>query len=221
MNKMVDFNIHPVRTGILIIDMTNAFLKPGVTLEVPAGRGLIPGLSRLIEKGRSAGIPIIFTTQAYRATGVDLGLNAVFRPATQDRKPTLEGSEEADFFEGLKPGEKDVVIVKRRFSAFIGTDLDLILRGSGIDTLIIGGVLTNVCCESTAREARMRDYQVIFLSDGTATRGLPDMGWGEVSEKDLQRVVLTQMAYQFAQVLTIEAVIGKISGQRPAQQLNY
>jgi len=60
---------------------------------------------------------------------------------------------------------------KPRFGAFQGTDLELILRSRGIDTVIVTGVATNVCCDTTAREAAVRDFRVFFLSDGTATHG--------------------------------------------------
>jgi nicotinamidase-related amidase len=100
----------------------------------------------------------------------------------------------ADDFQSHSAVGGDVTIIKSRYSAFIGTELDLILRSHSIDTLIIGGVLTNVCCESTAREARMRDYKVVFLSDGTATRDVPDFGFGRVPAADVQRYTLALIA---------------------------
>ncbi len=209
---MVEYNIQPDRIALLIIDMTNGFLMPGSPLEVPGGRELIPGLSRLAGVCRGKGITVIFVSHVFRRDGSDMGLSAVFRPPEAAVKGTLsEGTASVEFYKGIQPGENDIVLKKQRFSAFVSTALDLILRSKEIDTIIIGGVATNICCESTARDARMRDYKVIFLSDGTAPMGLPDMGWGKYSLHDIQRFVLTTMAFQYAQVLSIDGVISRLN----------
>jgi len=101
-------------------------------------------------------------------------------------------------------------VAKPRYSAFYGTDLEAILRSKGIDTLIISGTITGACCESTARDAFSRDYKVIFLSDGNASGNIPDLGFGPVSAEEVQRVTLTLMALNFAQVASIDQVIAEI-----------
>ncbi len=208
---MVEFKISPDRTCLLVIDMSNAFLKAGSPLEVARGRDVIPRLRKLTEVCRDKGIPVIFTTQAHRQDGSDLGLFAAFRPEMQAKRILFEGTEDVEFYEDIKPEKGDIILTKRKFSALLGTELDSMLRSKGIDTIIIGGVATNMCCESTARDARMMDYKVIFLSDGTANRGLPDMGWGVISAEEVQRQVLTTMAYAYAQVLSVEEVIDRLS----------
>ena len=115
-----------------------------------------------------------------------------------------------EIYEGLKPQPGDLVVAKPRYSAFYGTDLEAILRSKGIDTLIISGTVTNVCCESTTRDAFSRDYKVIFLSDGNAAGDLPDLGFGPVSAEEIQRVVLTVLAMCFAQVSSIDQVLTEI-----------
>jgi ureidoacrylate peracid hydrolase len=115
-----------------------------------------------------------------------------------------------EIYEGLKPHSGDLVVAKPRYSAFYGTDLEAILRSKGIDTLIISGTVTNVCCESTTRDAFSRDYKVIFLSDGNAAGDLPDVGFGPVSAEEIQKVVLTILALCFAQVSSIDQVIAEI-----------
>ena len=107
------------------------------------------------------------------------------------------------------------MVAKPRYSAFYGTDLEAILRSQGIDTLIIGGTITNVCCESTTRDAFSRDYKVIFLSGGNAAGDLPDLGFGPVSAEEIQKVVLTVLAMCFAQVSSIDEVSAEIA-QLPA-----
>jgi nicotinamidase-related amidase len=204
---MAEFEIKPSKSCLLVIDMTNAFLLPGAPIEVPEGLSLIPRLRALINVCRDKGLRIIFITHSYRKDGSDLGLHPAFDPTIRSKNILREGTEDVEFHCELRPQEDDIVIVKRRFSAFVGTELGLILHNNEIDTLIIGGVVTSVCCESTARDARNRDYKVIFLSNGTAAMNVPDLGWGRISASDVQRYVLAIMAYDFAQVLSVEQVI--------------
>jgi nicotinamidase-related amidase len=207
---LVEFDIQPAKTALLIIDMTNVFLEPGAPIMVPEGLSLIPGLNKLMDVSRNKGIKVIFTTQAYRKDGSNLGVHVAFSPELDNSDVTREGTHGVEFHKDLRRQEDDIIIKKSRFSAFIGTDLDLILRGKGIDTLIVGGVLTNVCCESTTRDARMLDYKVIFLSDGTATIGIHDPVWGEFTAAEVQRYTLAVIAHHFAQVSTVDYVVGRI-----------
>jgi ureidoacrylate peracid hydrolase len=204
---MVKFSVYPERTTLLIIDMQNGFLKPGSRLELPGGRELIPRLTRLMDACRNKGMPVIFTRHVYAKDGSDIGVSYEFFPELV----LLAGTEDVEFYKEIEPREGDVIIEKRRYSAFYGTELDLVLRCRGIDTLIIGGLATNICCECTARDARIRDYKVIFLSDGTAPLSIPDTGWGAVSGGKVQRYVLASLAYRFAQVASVEEIIGQLS----------
>jgi ureidoacrylate peracid hydrolase len=80
-----------------------------------------------------------------------------------------DGTWQADFYGDVRPGHGDITISKHRYSAFHNTDLDLVLRSHGIRTVVLTGVLTNVCVETTAREAFVRDYYVVLVEDGTAS----------------------------------------------------
>jgi ureidoacrylate peracid hydrolase len=203
---MAKFNIHPERTALLIIDMQNAFLKPGCRMALAAGRELIPKLKELMHACRTKTIPVIFAKHILREDGSDEGIASEFPPG----KICLTGSEEINIYDELQPEEGDIIVEKRRYSAFFSTDLDLVLRCKGIDTLIIGGVVTHMCCDTTARDARMRDYKVIFLSDGTATYNIPDMGWGPISAEEVQKFVLTILASRYAQVTSIGDVLNQL-----------
>jgi len=99
-----------------------------------------------------------------------------------------------------EPGE--VIIKKHRYSAFFGTDLDIILRGLGTDTVIVTGVTTENCCHATARDAMFHDYRVAFLSDCTATLAYPDLGYGTLSADELHRSSLIALAFSTAHVMT-------------------
>jgi nicotinamidase-related amidase len=210
---MVQFRIYAEKTCLIVIDMINAFLKPHSRLEVAGGRELIPRLKELLDVCQEKHVFTIFVRMAFRRDRSDLGVHAFFRPEMTREDILVEGTEDSEFYEQIRPGNGATIITKNRFSAFVGTALDLILRSRGIDTIIIGGVATNICCECTARDARMKDYKVIFLSDGNAPMTLPDMGWGLMSEEEIQRVVLTTMAFGFAQVLSVEEVSGQLLNQ--------
>ena len=107
-----------------------------------------------------------------------------------------------------EPGE--VIIKKHRYSAFFGTDLDIILRGLGIDTVIVTGVTTENCCHATARDAMFHDYRVAFLSDCTATLAYPDLGYGTLSADELHRSSLIALAFSTAHVMTSAECMAKV-----------
>ena len=116
-----------------------------------------------------------------------------------------KGNTSTALHKGLVVDPRDILLDKPRFGAFYGTDLELILRSRGVDTVIVSGIATNVCCETTAREAMVRDFHVFFLSDGTATAPM-----GKASAADLQNATLATMGFLFAQVLTVDEMIEKI-----------
>ena len=206
--KLVKFDIYPEKTALLIIDMMNALLKPGGAVEIPSGRELVPRLNKLISVCREKGILIIFTKHAHRATGRDMGLYTEFSPT---KSIVIEGTSDVEIYDKMERQKDDIVVVKRAFSAFFGTDLDLILRINEINTLIISGLAAHSSCEATARDARHRNYRVIFLSDGTATYDqFRDMGWGAMPGDEVRRVVLTLMALRNAEVLSVEEVLRRI-----------
>ena len=208
---MVRFDILADKTALLIIDMQDAFLRPGSPVERPLGRDLIPKLNNLARACREKGILVIFTQHVFRGDGSDVGLYREFLPASAVKSLT-EGTPNVDLYPEIEQRRGDIMIPKRAYNAFWGTDLDHVLRVNGIDTVIIGGLDTLLCCESTTRESRHRNYKVIFLSDGTATADQPDLGWGAWSADEAQRFVLTVMASRFAEVVPVEEAIKRIQG---------
>ena len=102
------------------------------------------------------------------------------------------------------------MVDKPPFGCFHGTDLEMILRSRGIDTLILGGINTNVCVDTTAREAAVREFRVLFLRDGTANFDLPGGGLGPASAEELQRAACAIMAFGFAEVVTVDQVLSRI-----------
>ncbi len=206
---MVAYSIDPQKTALLVIDMINDFVKPGAPRENPEIREkLIPRLKKLILHCRAKGIPVIYACHTHRKDGSDLGVLAQALPGTEIS--FIRGSEGVEVYAEIKPEEGDIVIEKHKYGAFYGTELELILRSMGKDTLIITGTATNLSCETAARDATNRDFKVVFPSDGNVARDLHDMGWGPIPKEEIQRVVLSTMAYRFARVLSIDELIAEL-----------
>jgi ureidoacrylate peracid hydrolase len=200
---MVDFAVVPERTALINVDMQNCFVH-GSPIAAPDGLVILERINRLAEACRKAGILVIHASIVVRPDGSNLGVLAEFSPPVREGILN-KGSESAALHSGLVVDRRDVLLDKPRFGAFHGTDLELILRRRGIDTVIISGVATNVCCETTAREAAVRDFHVFFLSDGTATAAM-----GNASAAELQKATCATLGFLFAQVLTVDEMIGKI-----------
>jgi nicotinamidase-related amidase len=204
------FEIAPGKAAMLVIDVQNDFVAPGAPYESGPTRDSVDHLNELSAMCREHGIPVIFTAHHHRADGSDLGAVKHLHPLTATGAALKEGTGGVELYPKLDVQESDYVVVKRRYSGFYQTDLELLLRNLGVDTLIIAGVATNVCCESTARDAYFRDFKVVFLTDGTGTFDHPDVGWGAFPADDVQAHTLTNIAMFFGDVASIEDVKGRI-----------
>ena len=202
---MVDFAVVPERTALINVDMQNCFVH-GSPIAAPEGLVILERVNRLAAACRKAGILVIHASIVVRRDGSNLGVLAEFSAPVREGILN-KGSESAALHKGLIVDPHDILLEKPRFGAFHGTDLELILRKRGIDTVIISGVATNVCCETTAREAAVRDFHVFFLSDGTATAAM-----GDASAAELQKATCATLGFLFAQVLTVDEMIGKVQG---------
>ena len=153
------------RAALMVIDMQNDFVLEGAIMEVPDAKRQLPNIARLIDACRKFDVPVIYTVHETHPDYCPLELAAFPHLKEAGMRKGTRGVEVAD---ALAPAPGETVIRKHRFSAFYQTELELILRGMrtpAIDTLIICGTVTNICCESTARDAFFRDYKVVFGSD--------------------------------------------------------
>jgi len=200
---MVDFAVRPAHTALINVDLQNCFVE-GYPISAPKGPEVLARVNRLAEVCRECGVKVIHTAHVVRPDGSNIGVMGEILPPVKGGVIN-EGSDSAALHARLavKPG--DIVLNKPRFGSFHGTDLELILRSNGIDTVIVSGIATNVCCETTAREANARDFRVFFLSDGTATFGI-----GDLSPEDIQKATCATLGFAFAQVLTVDQMIAKI-----------
>lgn len=164
--------LEPARTALIVVDVQNDFCAPeGVAgksgKDLAACDAMLPKLQALIEGTRAAGAHVVFV-QTIHTKWTDssswLSRSGDGRPHNEICRENTWGAE----FWGVAPRPDEPIVVKHRYSAFVNTRLDSILRTLRVETLIMTGVATNVCVESTARDGFMRDYNVVFAGDCSA-----------------------------------------------------
>lgn len=166
--------IPAVRTAHVIVDLQNGFVQPGAPVEVPAARSIMPNVNRIIrEVRRSGGLNIFlrFTHDADEA--MPWTVPSALRPGPEGDLVRNAFARDTAYWQlsaDLDVGADDLVLDKTRYSAFIpGTcELQTVLRKRNLDTVVISGVLSNCCCESTARDAMQLNYKVVFVEDANA-----------------------------------------------------
>lgn len=178
--------VQPRHTALVVVDVQNDFCAEGGMmhaegLDLTAVQAMAGRLPRLIDGARTAGALVVFVRNVYSSEGnaylSDVWLEQAARRRGDSytrRDVCAADSWEGAFFGDVAPRPGEPVVTKHRFSAFHNTDLDTILRAHGIRTLVMTGVATNVCVETTAREGFVRDYYIVFLDDGTACYGEDD-----------------------------------------------
>ncbi|MCP9272746.1 isochorismatase family cysteine hydrolase [Mycolicibacterium arenosum] len=168
-------DLDPAKTALVVIDMQNAFMKPEVAFAViKTAPEIVPNVNRLAAATRSAGATVVWIQMTYSDTET-VDWSAFYQLTTPEigdrrREALTRGSEGHHIWAELDVLEGDPVIEKTKFSALVqgSSELDTFLRDRGIDTLIITGVITDVCCEATSRDGMMLNYRVILVSDANA-----------------------------------------------------
>jgi ureidoacrylate peracid hydrolase len=158
--------------ALLVIDMQNGFVHPdGSTITIngplPNVDKVIAETASLLEEARGRGLPVIYTRHQFRKDFLDAPpkLLEMFPTGV---KPLVEGTWDAAVLDELAPADGDTMIDKNRFDAFLYTDLEIVLRALGVKKLLVTGVVTNVCVESTVRSGQQRDFVMTVASDCTA-----------------------------------------------------
>jgi ureidoacrylate peracid hydrolase len=169
-------NLDAHRTALLVIDLQNYFLKPGAQGETPLARAIVPTVNELAAALRSRGGHVVWIRNGTAGTRQSWSTfhECLMTPERQQRR-YREMEVDGEGFEfwhavDIRPG--DGTIEKKRFSAFIQGSSPILdyLHGRNIDTVLIAGTATNVCCESTARDAMMLNFKTIMVSDALAAR---------------------------------------------------
>lgn len=204
--------LDPAHTSLVVIDMQSTFCEPGSPAEVPAARGIVPAINRLSRTLRTLGVPVFWVLHANAQrdgkSDWELFFNHVVSGETRSRTLQSLAPEQQRVWHELETAPGDVTITKNRYSALIAgsSTLEPMLHQAAIDTLLIAGTKTNVCCESTARDAMMLDFKVVMLSDCCAA----------LSDEEHQAALET-LIQQFGDVMTSAEVIARLTQPCPAR----
>jgi ureidoacrylate peracid hydrolase len=201
------------RTAHIVVDLQNGFMAEGQVGEVPTAREIVPNVNRISRALRAAGGLVVYvqnTIDEAALSGWSNNFGYFGKPERRARMVTAftPGSYGHAIWDGLEVLPRDLKVLKRRFGAFVpgSSDLHEILQARGIDTLIITGTVTNVCCESTARDAMMMNYKVVFVSDGNAA-----------FTDEEHNATLSSMAILFADVMSTDEVTAKLGAAQASQ----
>jgi ureidoacrylate peracid hydrolase len=194
------------RTAHIVVDLQNGFMAPGQISEIPAAREIVPNVNRISAALRAVGGLNVFIQNTIDAETHVTWSNWMKRQTPERWARSNEAFAAGSFGHAIWPGLEvttgDLKVRKSRFGAFVpgASDLHSILQARGIDTLIITGTATNVCCESTARDAMMMNYKVAFVSDGTATHS------------DVEHnATLGNLIASFADIMTTDEVVARLA----------
>jgi ureidoacrylate peracid hydrolase len=162
----------PKLAGLIVVDVQNDFVSAEGSAarrgeDVTAALSIVPRLTRLIDEARRVGLTIIYVKTTH-SEWTDAP-SWIYRSSQKSGLNTCrEGSWGAEFYEGISPLPSERVVIKHRYSAFINTDLNTVLKARDIQSVLVTGVATNVCVETTARDAYMFDYYVTVVEDCAA-----------------------------------------------------
>lgn len=185
-------------SALAVIDMQRYFLDKGADASLGAQASLFVNVKRIIGAFRQAAKPVAFTRHAHER-GADAGQMGRW---WKGRLP-WEGDVQSELADGLLPAPDELVLTKTRYSAFEGTSFDAWLWERGVRTLVICGVMTNLCVETTARHAFLKDFETVVVEDACAS-----------SRPDFHDASILNLGYGFASIVSTDGIITSLGGIR-------
>lgn len=185
-----DLQVNHKKVALLILDMQKYFFDPKSHAFIPSGPAIIPFIKNLVNYFTTMQQPIIFTKHVNDPDTAGM-MGTWWRKLIDRNSPTSELIDELDVTKGI-------LISKEQYDAFWNTDLHSLLKAKGVEQVIITGVMTHLCCESTARTAFIRNYQVFFVVDGTATYN-----------QELHEASLLNLSHGFVKPVLCNEVLGE------------
>ena len=191
------------RTAHVVVDLQNGFMAPGAVAEIAEARVIVPAVNRISQALRAAGGQVVYIQNTLDDEAIRTWSTYFEHFCSPSRRQRMieaftPGAEGHALWPDLDVRAEDLKVRKRRFGAFVAgsSDLHAILQSRGVDTLIITGTASQVCCESTARDAMMLNYKVFFVADGNAT----------FTDQE-HNATLSAMGYTFCDVVESDALI--------------
>lgn len=217
----IDFD--PSRTALIVVDMQNGYCSPGgyfseLGVDLAPTQSVIPAIAELIRVSRSGGLQVIWFQNGWDAEQKEAGgpgsvnqlkgnsLKLMRKRPELHGKLLTKGGWDYELVKELKPDSSDIIIQKPRYSGFTGTQLDSILRSRRIETLLVCGVATNVCVESTIRDAYFKEYFPVLIRDACYQAG-PDF---------IQQATIYNVEQFFGWTATVNDVTAACAVERAA-----
>ncbi len=186
------FRIEAERSALIILDMQDYFLNERSHAFIPSSRAIIPGILELIDRYQSLELPVYVTRHLNTANDAE-SLGRWWNDTIQENNDLSNLAPEIE-------ATGAPIIRKSQYDAFFGTNLEEELRKNGVTQLVIGGVMTHLCCETTARSAFVRGFEVFFLVDGTATYNI-----------EFHKATLLTLSHGFVHPVEIREVLEELS----------
>ncbi len=181
-------SLEPTKTAVVVVDMQNDFASPGgmfdrAGIDITCIQAIVPNVRAILESARANKLPVVYLKMGFHPDLVDAGYpssptwlkhaplhvgDLVTAPNGEPSRVLVRDCWNTDIVDALTPEADDMVLYKTRYSGFYKTDLDDVLRRSGVECLIVVGATTSVCVDSTVRDAMFRDYHCLIVSDATA-----------------------------------------------------
>jgi ureidoacrylate peracid hydrolase len=206
-------NLDPTRTALLVVDMQNGFMMEGVAHSLcREAVNIVPNINRIADALRRNGGTVVWiqnaaTAETLESWSIRVEMDGAERTAMRTQSMT-PGSKGYALWAGLDTRPDDLFTQKTRFSAFIqgSSDLEAQLRGRGIDTVIVTGTVTNICCESTARDAMMRNFRTIMITDANAAM-----------TDEMHNASLAAFYVRFGDIMSTDHLLGVLTSSAAAR----
>ena len=201
------------RTALLVIDVQREYFDPDGPAFVEHAADIVANVNLLIDAFRAHRLPIVFMKHEHRPDGSDAGRMGDFS-APDEEDSFVAGTPRVELIPELRVRPDDIVVVKRRYSSFLGTDLEAILHTAASRAVVVCGLMTSFCCETTARDAHGRDYEVLFVADANEGPDLENAEGAPVPHDVVLAGTTTALGAGFAEIVTSAEVVARLGSAR-------
>ena len=204
------YELKPEQTALLVIDVQEEYFDRAGPASFPEASARLGAINELIGCFQDLGAAVIYIRHCHRTSGADVGRMGDFS-SDGEEDSFVEGGARVGYHQGLLLVDSPIEVTKSRYDSFQGTDLNGILRTLGATTVVICGYMTSFCCDTTARSAHGRDYATVFALDAVGGPDLEHLDASIYPSAEVLEDVASALAAGFAEVLTVQEIITRIS----------